>query len=85
MNGWGRVSTTTAFTCLLLLADTHPAARNESHVGSAAKPAVNQRAFLKLELGHPFYILAVTGDPLFLQFRGPKNPGVVRVGRQQGM
>ena len=73
------------FAYILPLADEHPAANDESPIGSVANPAVNQRAFLKLEDINPFYVLPVTSGPLFPQFKGPRNPGVVRVGRQQGM
>jgi hypothetical protein len=58
---------------------------NKFPAGSAAKPVINKKPFLKIEDGNPFYVLPVISAPLFPQFKGPRTPGVVRAGRQQGM
>jgi len=67
------------------LADMHPAVNERCHVGGAAKLDVIARSLLKFEEGNPFYVLPVSSDQVFPQFKGPRNPGVVRVGCQQGV
>jgi len=72
------------FVFLLPFADIYPAASEKAH-SSDSGPIVNQRSFVKYEDINPFYVVPVTSDPPFPQFKGPRNPGVVRIGRQQGM
>ena len=74
------------YICPPLLADECLAASKGRRwpIGGVARPAVNQKPFLKLEEVNPLYVLPVTSSPLFPQLRGPRSPGVMRAGRQYG-
>lgn len=68
----------------LLHADMNSAVNEKPGSAGGIKPAVNVKSFLKVEEGNPFYVLPVISEPLFPQFKGPRSPGVIRVGHQQG-
>ena len=64
--------------------NTQPAAANNED-DNAVKPVVSIKPFIKQEKNLRFFIVPVLSLALFPQFRGARQPGVLRMKGQKGM